>query len=124
MDKKAVKARQKALVEAYTKSRFEGNNTPEETISILEDAIGHREAILAVAELVNTVGDWDGRVSDRVRLWASGIDGVAGHEELDAMGAYQPSKIHPSHIDNLANYCMRSDEKRNLSYVHAPVCVV
>lgn len=109
MDKKAIKAQQKALVEAYTKSRFEGNDTPEETVSILDEMIGHREAMLSVAELVNTVGDWDGRVSDRVRSWASSIEGAANHEELDAMGVYQPSKIHPSHIDNLASYCMRSD---------------
>lgn len=110
MDKKAIKARQKALVEAYTKSRFEGDNTPEETVSILTGMIGHREAILAVAELVNTVGDWDGRVSARVRSWARGIEGAANQEELDAMDVYQPSEIHPAHIDNLGSYCMSTNK--------------
>lgn len=106
MDKKAIKARQKALVEAYTKSRFEGDNTPEETVSILTGMIGHREAILAVAELVNTVGDWDGRGGGRRRSWARGIEGAANQEELDAMDVYQPSEIHPAHIDNLGSHCM------------------
>lgn len=106
MDKKTVKARQKALVEAYTKSWFEGNNTPEETVSILGGMIGHREAILAVAELVNTVGNWDGRVSAAARSWASSVDGVAKPKELDSIGVYQPSEIHPAHIDNLASSCM------------------
>lgn len=104
MDKKAIKARQKALVEAYTKSRFEGSNTPEETASILEGMIGHSEAILAVAELVNTVGSWDGRVSTRVRSWASGIEAVASPDELKAVCVYQPSEIHPAHIENLGSW--------------------
>lgn len=101
------RARQKALVDAYTKSRLEGDNTPEETFSILDGMIGHREAILAVAELVNTVGDWDGRVSPAARSWASKVDGAASQDELKAIGVYQPSEIHPAHIDNLASYCMR-----------------
>lgn len=111
MDKKVVKARQKALVEAYTKSRLEGNNTPEETISILEGMIGHSEAILAVAELVNTVGSWDGRVSARVRSWARGIEGAADSDELDAKGVYQPSEIHPAHIENLGSWLCATSEK-------------
>lgn len=104
MDKKAIKARQKALVAAYTKSRIEGNNTPEETVSILEGMIGPHEALLAVAELVNTVGSWDGRVSARVRSWASGIEAAASPDELKAMGVYQPSEIHPAHIENLGSW--------------------
>lgn len=104
MDKQTIVARQKALVEAYTKSRFEGANTPEEAASILRGMIGHRETILAVAELVNTVGNWDGRVSARVRSWASGIEGAASPDELKAMGVYQPSEIHPAHIENLGSW--------------------
>lgn len=104
MDKKAILARQKALVDAYTKSRFEGDDTPEETVSILEGVIGHHEAILAVAELVNTVGSWDGRVSTRVRSWAGGIEGAASLDELKAVGVYQPSEIHPAHIEDLGSW--------------------
>ena len=104
MDKKTVKARQKALVEAYTKSRFEGNNTPEETVSILEEMIGRHEAILAVAELVNTVGTWDGRVSARVRSWAVSVDGAATPGELKAAGVFQPAEIHSAHIENLGSW--------------------
>ncbi len=106
--KKAIKARQEALVKAYTKSRFEGDNTPRGTISILEDMIGPHEAILAVAELVNTVGSWDGRVSIASRSWAASIGDAARPDELETLGVYQPSEIHPAHIGNLASYCMRT----------------
>ena len=111
MDKNAIKARQKALVEAYTKSRLDGNNTPEETGSILEDMIGPHEALLAVAELVNTVGSWDGRVSARVRSWARGIGGAANPEELEAAGVCQPSEVHPAHIENLGSWLCATTEK-------------
>ncbi len=106
MDKKSIQVRQEALVEAYNKSRFEGNNTPEETISILKDMIGPHEALLAVAELVNTVGAWDGRVSATARSWAGSIEDAAQPEELEAMRMYQTAEIHPVHIDNIATYCM------------------
>ncbi len=106
--KMAIKARQDALVKAYTKSRIEGNNTPEETVSILEGVVGRHEAILAVAELVNTVGSWDGRVSAEARAWAISIEGAARPDELETLGVYQPGEIHPAHIDNLADYCMRT----------------
>ncbi len=105
--KKEIKARQEALIKAYNKSVIEGDNTPKETISILEDMIGPQEALLAVAELVNTIGPWDGRVSAAERSWAAGIQGAAEPEELEDMRVYQPSEIHPAHISNLASYCMR-----------------
>ncbi len=106
--KKAIKARQVALVKAYTKSRVEGDNTPREAVSILEDMIGPHEAILAVAELVNTVGSWDGRVSAAARAWATSIKDAAQPDELETLGVYQPGEIHPAHISNLASYCMRA----------------
>lgn len=106
MDKQAIKARQKALVEAYRKSVVDGDNTPKETISILEDMIGPHEALLAVAELVNTIDPWDGRVYPAERLWAASIEGAARWKELESMKVYQPSEIHPAHINNLAYYCM------------------
>lgn len=68
-----------------------------------------RTCIIRTAELANTVGDWDGRVSTRVRSWASGMDGAAKPEDLESIGVYQPPEIHPAHIDNLASYCMRVD---------------
>lgn len=64
---------------------------------------------MAVAELVNTVGSWDGRVGDDVRSWAMRTEGAAHPEELKSMSIYQPSEIHPAHIDNLASCCMRVD---------------
>ncbi len=104
MDRKVIKARQDALIKAYRKSIIEGDNTPRETVSFLEDMIGPHEALLAVAELVNTVGPWDERVSAGERSWATSIEGAATREEMESVLIYQPSEIHPAHISNLASY--------------------
>ena len=105
MDRKQVKERRKALLEAY-KATNEGK--PSDTVALLEEKIGKDEAKLAVAELVRSVGDWDGRVYDYVHRWANGVDGAASREDMEAAWVYQPSEIHPAHINQLGQvYALR-----------------
>lgn len=98
MDRKQVKARRKALMDAYQKT---WDKKPSDTLQLLIDEIGEDEARLAVAELVRSVGPWDGRIWDYVRTWADGVDGAASRDEMEAAYIYQPSEIHPVHINQL-----------------------
>lgn len=87
------------LVQAYSETR---NNKPIETIDRLVCVIGYTAAVETVAELVNNVGEWDGRISRNNRQWAQSIETAATREELEALTIYQPDSIHPAHIDQLA----------------------
>lgn len=95
---KAIKAHRKALIETF---RATMDKTPAETISELVGLLGYAAAAETVAELVNSVGDWDGRVYDYVRTWAGGIETAATREEMEAHYIYQPSEIHPAHINQI-----------------------
>ena len=86
-----------ALNEAYS-STSTGN--PADTVKALVSMIGYTAAVETVAELVNSVGSWDGRISSRRRAWAESIDTAADNAEMRRYGIY--SSIHPAHIDQLA----------------------
>lgn len=96
--KKATAANIAAVVEVYRQTR---DNTPAETAAIV-NRLGYSVAVEAVAELVNTVGEWDARIFPSVREWAESQPTAASRDELDAMSIYQPSEIHPAHINQLA----------------------
>ena len=98
----AAKQKIAAVVEAHTENR---GNGPAATIEALVDRLGHLAAAEAVAVIVNCVGDWDGRVSDRNRAWAAGL--APDRDTLRAAYIYQPSEIHPAHIDQLASAMAR-----------------
>ena len=51
--------------------------TPADTVAAIVARLGYDTAREAIAEIVNTVGDWDGRVSLRVREWAASVDSAA-----------------------------------------------
>lgn len=99
---KEIRENLSALVRIYTETRTAGK-TPDETVIELENAIGPEAARQTVAELVNLVGDWDGRVYDYVREWAAGVDGATPGERMNAMYIYQPSEIHPAHINQIGS---------------------
>ena len=76
--------------------------TPAETVAEIVAAIGYDAAREAVAEIVNTVGEWDGRIWPSSREWAATIESAATAEELEEKRIYQPAEIHPAHINQLA----------------------
>lgn len=98
----AIKAGIAAAVESHNENR---RNGPAATIEALVDRLGHPAAVEAVAAIVNCVGSWDGRVSDRSRSWAAGL--APDRDALRAAYIYLPSEIHPAHIDQLAGAMAR-----------------
>ena len=83
-EKKAAAIRQirdhmKQLIEAYRKTR---EKTPKETVELLKDVVGQKACVETVANLVNVVGDWDGRISSRCREWAKNVEGSVLRDEL------------------------------------------
>ena len=97
---RATRAHLQTVVDVYATTREEG---PDATVAALVAGLGYDTAAETVAELVNTVGTWDARVSDHSRAWAQSVETAATGEELTTAGIYQPGSIHPCHIDQLAD---------------------
>ena len=87
------------VVDIYQKTR---EHTPAETVAAIVERLGYGTAREAIAEIVNTVSEWDGRVSRSSRAWASSIESAATSDELEEHRIYQPVEIHPAHIEQLA----------------------
>lgn len=95
---RTTRARKNVLRDVYL-ATWEGS--PADTVAELVDRLGYDAARETVAELINMVGDWDGRVWDYVREWAQNVPNAASREELDSHGIYQPTDIHPAHINQI-----------------------
>ena len=98
-----IKSNFRAVVECY---RDTIDGTPDDTIKSLIGKIGLDNAVITIAEIVNSVSDWDERISRSNRQWAANVEQAADMGELCGVYIYQPSEIHPAHIDQLA-YAMR-----------------
>lgn len=96
---KTTRANIKTVTRIY---RETSDQTPAETVAEIVAAIGYDAAREAVAEIVNTVGEWDGRIWPSSREWAATIESAATAEELKEKRIYQPAEIHPAHINQLA----------------------
>nr|DAK83855.1 MAG TPA: Protein of unknown function (DUF3849) [Caudoviricetes sp.] len=96
---KTTRANIKTVVNIYRETI---EQTPAETVAAIVERLGYDTAREAIAEIVNTVGEWDGRVSRSAREWAANVETAATPEDLEAKSIYQPSEIHPAHIDQLA----------------------
>lgn len=96
---KTTRANIKTVTRIY---RETSDQTPAETVAEIVTALGYDAAREAVAEIVNTVGEWDGRIWPSSREWAATIESAATAEELEEKRIYQPAEIHPAHINQLA----------------------
>ena len=96
---KTTRANIKTVVNIY---RETSEQTPDETVAAIVERLGYDTAREAIAEIVNTVGEWDGRIWPSSREWAATVEIAATAEELEAKRIYQPSEIHPAHINQLA----------------------
>lgn len=96
---KTTRANIKTVTRIY---RETSDQTPAETVAEIVAALGYDAAREAVAEIVNTVGEWDGRIWPSSREWAATIETAATRDELEAKSIYQPAEIHPAHINQLA----------------------
>lgn len=75
--------------------------TPAQAIEMLVDKIGYTSAVDTIAELVNAISDWDGRISSASRKWADSIEGAADQKILNKCGVYS-GNIHSAHVEQLA----------------------
>ena len=100
IDRRGTEAdRINAVIEAYEATR---DGKTADTVNRLVETMGREGAAVAVATIVNAVSLHDGRISDRVREWAQGVEGAPSNEELRAVGIYGvDSWIHSAHVDNL-----------------------
>lgn len=96
---KTTRANIKTVVNIYCETI---NRTPAETVAAIVERLGYDTAREAIAEIVNTVGEWDGRIWPSSREWAATIEAAATRDELKAKSIYQPAEIHPAHINQLA----------------------
>lgn len=96
---KTTRANIKTVVNIYCETIA---RTPAETVAAIVEQIGYDTAREAIAEIVNTVGEWDGRIWPSSREWAATIETAATRDELEAKSIYQPAEIHPAHINQLA----------------------
>jgi hypothetical protein len=96
---KTTRANIKTVVNIYCET---SDRTPAETVAAIVEQIGYDTAREAIAEIVNTVGEWDGRIWPSSREWAATIETAATRDELEAKSIYQPAEIHPAHINQLA----------------------
>lgn len=96
---KTTRANIKTVVNIYCET---SDRTPAETVAAIVERIGYDTAREAIAEIVNTVGEWDGRIWPSSREWAATIETAATRDELEAKSIHQPAEIHPAHINQLA----------------------
>ena len=106
MTRTEIRKNFETIISIYKNTR-DGKTT--DTVAALVDALGYDNAVLTVAELVNTVGDWDLRISNKNREWAGNVAEAATRDELREMGIYTPSEIHQAHIDQLADVMRKYD---------------
>lgn len=96
---KTTRASIKTVVNIYCET---SDRTPAETVAAIVERLGYDTAREAIAEIVNSVGEWDGRIWPSSREWAATIETAATRDELEAKNIYQPAEIHPAHINQLA----------------------
>jgi hypothetical protein len=108
--KRTTKKNLATVVDVYKATR---DTDPKNTAAELVKRMGYAVATEAVAELVNSVGEWDGRIFPSVRTWAAEQPTAATHDELDNMSIYQPADIHTAHINQLAE-AMRDYEPEEI----------
>lgn len=81
---------------------YHNSKTPSDAVRDLADLIGCTAARITVAEAINSVGPWDGRISKASRDWALNLPGAATPDQLREADIYSLDSIHPSHIEQLA----------------------
>ena len=98
--RKTISANLETLAEIHRQTRTTTDDV-NDTIRALVDRLGYDTAVVTVADLVNTVSPYDGRIYDRTREWAASVDEALDYESLYALSICQPSNIHSCHVDQL-----------------------
>lgn len=100
-----IRANRKELIKIYHDSP-----SPKDTVDSAIESLGKDVAIVTVANLVNGIGDWDGRLSTKSRMWARSVEGSYSRETLIQNHIYNAQDIHPAHLNQIAEEII----KRNI----------
>ena len=77
-------------------------STPRDTVKLLIERYGEKDAKRMIAMLVNAVSPYDGRIWDYVRDWAKSVKSAPTHEELEEIELYGvDSYIHSAHVNQI-----------------------
>lgn len=99
--RKTYAAERDALVAMHSKSY-----APGVTVADLVNAIGYDDAVVIVAMMVRTKGEWDERIGAKVRAWAADIVPLTADEIRETLDIYYADAIHPVHLDQIARAMM------------------
>lgn len=94
-------------VEQAVADHYETNETPEQTVARLIGMIGYDRTVGMIATLVNSIGTWDERISERNRSWAKTVENALDQETARDCYIYQ--RMHSCHVDQIANYARRAE---------------
>lgn len=75
---------------------------PEKAVEIAIHVLGYDRAMAAIATMINSIGDWDGRISDRSRAWAKTVDGSLDYDAAAHCHVY--TSLHSCHVEQIARY--------------------
>lgn len=97
-----------ALATAYTQTR---DGSPDQTIERYVGMVGEDIARQTIATLVNR-NDWDGRISNANKDWASHTPGALSRRVALDKGI--STVIHTAHLDQIASAMRRRQEAREV----------
>ena len=94
-------------VEQAVADHYKTNETPEQTVARLIASIGYDRTVGMIATLVNSIGDWDERISRRNRDWSKTVENALDQEAARDCYIYQ--RMHSCHVDQIADYARRAE---------------
>lgn len=104
---RAARVRFRSWFEQFDAARRE-TTTPADAVALLVSRLGYEDARRAVASVVNSVGEWDGRISSRNRDFAASVPGALSHDAAREVSAY--SNTHPANVDQIADEMRKTPE--------------
>lgn len=104
---RTIKTNREIIGDCYSATR---SATPADTVNALVERVGFKTAVETVAELVNSISEWDGRISRRIRTWAASIETAATPDELEVCHIYG-SSIHSAHVNEIGYAMMEMCQK-------------
>ena len=82
-------------------------NGPRKTVETLIERLGYDRAEAVIATMINSIGEWDGRIDERNRAWAKTIDEAFDKEA--AQDAFIFCSIHSCHANQIASEMRRTE---------------
>ncbi len=89
-----------AVLDTYHDEDVEEGFSPRNTAEAMISSFGQPVTELVIASLIN-LNAWDGRIGDRNKEWALGVETAFDAEAMRKMHVHQ--RMHLSHLDSIAD---------------------